>query len=157
MIAKRVRPPSVLMPLPLLLVACATGYSADRGRTLEGRVEQLEATQGAPLGDADRAAARAESKRQDARLTALESKLAQVSISGTQAGNAERSAQVARLSEELADAQKQLSEQRKQLDEQGRRLDAMDKAVARLETGPVGRPTGPGLTHRGAGRTKERP
>jgi len=137
-----------------LLAACATGFPAERGRQLEERLERIENEGPSPRPDADRGAAREQAQRVDARIAALESKLAEVSAAAQrahagQAGAADRGAQFAPLAEELARV-------RKQLDEQSRKIEAIDRTVARLQTDVAQRP--PGVPPKRAGRAgAERP
>jgi len=137
-----------------LLAACATGFPAERGRQLEERLERIENEGPSPRTDADRGAAREQAQRVDARIAALESKLAEVSAAAQrahagQAGAADRGAQLAPLAEELARV-------RKQLDEQSRKIEAIDRTVARLQTDVAQRP--PGVPPKRAGRAgAERP
>ncbi len=137
-----------------LLAACATGFPAERGRQLEERLERIENEGPSPRTDADRGAAREQAQRVDARIAALESKLAEVSAAAQrahagQASAADRGAQLAPLAEELARV-------RKQLDEQSRKIEAIDRTVARLQTDVAQRP--PGVPPKRAGRAgAERP
>lgn len=137
-----------------LLAACATGFPAERGRQLEERVERIENEGPSPRPDADRGAAREQAQRVDARIAALESKLAETAATAQrardgQAGAADRGAQFAHLTEELARV-------RKQLDEQSRKIEAIDRTVARLQTDVAQRP--PGVPPKRTGRAgAERP
>ncbi len=137
-----------------LLAACATGFPTERGRQLEERVERIENEGPSPRSDADRGPAREQAQRVDARIAALESKLAEVTATAQrahdgQAGAADRGAQFAHLSEELARV-------RKQLDEQGRKIEALDRTVARLQTDVAQHP--PGVPPKRPGRAgAERP
>jgi tol-pal system protein YbgF len=137
-----------------LLAACATGFPTERGRQLEERVERIENEGPSPRSDADRGAARDQAQRVDARIAALESKLAEAAATAQrahdgQAGAADRGAQFAHLAEELARV-------RKQLDEQSRKIEAIDRTVARLQTDVAQRP--PGVPPKRASRAgAERP
>jgi tol-pal system protein YbgF len=121
----------------LLVAACATGYSAERGKQLEDRVDRLESEGAQPRTDADRAAAREQMKQLDARVASLESRLKELTAAAQRAPEAQQGTvdrgQAARLSEELGRV-------RKQLDEQSRKLDTTDRAVARLQTDLAQRP-----------------
>ena len=132
----------------LLLAACATGFPAERGRQLEERVERIEDQGPSPRSDADRGAAREQAQRVDARISALESKSAEVAATAQrahdgQAGAADRGAQFAHVAEELARV-------RKQLDEQSRKIEAIDRTIARLQTDVAQR--SPGAPPKRAGR-----